>query len=144
VDDTMEDIMRLPERSDALKLRQWHGHRSLHLKIDKRELSGRLASRAVRSRSSKSTIKWRTCESGGKTRRAAKMNPSKIAPGHEELSTPTKRKRRKHGAIEQGYAQLQWRRLRSVMYQNENLSVRVSDEFMEAAARRSRVGGRAG
>jgi ribonucleoside-diphosphate reductase alpha chain len=44
--------------------------------------------------------------------------------------------------IEQGYdGSFNGDAYGSVMYQNENLSVRVSDEFMTAAARRARNGG---
>ena len=75
-------------------------------------------------------------KSGGKTRRAAKMNTLSDWHGDIEEFIEAKQKEEKKAwaLIEQGYdGSLQRRRLRRVMYQNENLSVRVSDEFMQAA-----------
>src|ERR1019366_6431234 len=61
-------------------------------------------------------------KSGGKTRRAAKM--STLKDWHPDIE----------GLIEQGFHRsYNGHASGSVMYQNENLSVRVSDEFMDAA-----------
>src|SRR6266513_1717722 len=75
-------------------------------------------------------------KSGGKTRRAAKMNTLKDwHPDIEEFIDAKQREEKKAWAlIEQGYdGSYNGDAYGSVMYQNENLSVRVSDEFMEAA-----------
>src|SRR3989442_3038094 len=75
-------------------------------------------------------------KSGGKTRRAAKMNTLKDwHPDIEEFIDAKQKEERKAWAlIEQGYdGSYNGDAYGSVMYQNENLSVRVSDEFMLAA-----------
>ena len=75
-------------------------------------------------------------KSGGKTRRAAKMNTIRDLHGDvEEFITAKAREERKAWAlIEQGYdGSFNGEAYGSVMYQNENLSVRVSDEFMQSA-----------
>jgi ribonucleoside-diphosphate reductase alpha chain len=75
-------------------------------------------------------------KSGGKTRRAAKMNTLKDWHGDiEEFVDCKQREEKKAWAlIEQGYnGSYNGEAYGSVMYQNENLSVRASDEFMEAA-----------
>ncbi len=75
-------------------------------------------------------------KSGGKTRRAAKMNTLKDWHGDiEEFIDAKQREERKAWAlIEQGYdGSFNGDAYSSVMYQNENLSVRASDEFMNAA-----------
>ena len=75
-------------------------------------------------------------KSGGKTRRAAKMNTLKDwHPDIEEfIEAKMKEERKAWALIEQGYdGSFNGEAYGSVMYQNENLTVRVSDEFMEAA-----------
>ena len=75
-------------------------------------------------------------KSGGKTRRAAKMNTLRDWHGDIEEFIEAKQKEDKKAwaLIEQGYdGSYNGDAYGSVMYQNENLSVRVSDEFMTAA-----------
>jgi len=75
-------------------------------------------------------------KSGGKTRRAAKMNTLRDWHGDIEEFIDAKQKEEKKAwaLIEQGYdGSYNGDAYGSVMYQNENLSVRVSDEFLQAA-----------
>ena len=75
-------------------------------------------------------------KSGGKTRRAAKMNTLRDWHGDiEEFIDAKQREEKKAWAlIEQGYdGSYNGNAYGSVMYQNENLSVRASDGFMQAA-----------
>jgi ribonucleoside-diphosphate reductase alpha chain len=75
-------------------------------------------------------------KSGGKTRRAAKMNTLRDWHGdiEEFIDCKQKEERKAWALIEQGYdGSYNGDAYGSVMYQNENLSVRASDHFMEAA-----------
>ncbi|WCJ61036.1 vitamin B12-dependent ribonucleotide reductase [Fontisphaera persica] len=75
-------------------------------------------------------------KSGGKTRRAAKMNTLRDWHGdiEEFIEAKAKEEKKAWALIEQGYdGSFNGEAYGSVMYQNENLSVRVSDEFMQAA-----------
>ncbi|MEI7728070.1 MAG: vitamin B12-dependent ribonucleotide reductase [Verrucomicrobiota bacterium] len=75
-------------------------------------------------------------KSGGKTRRAAKMNTLRDWHGdiEEFIDAKAREERKAWALIEQGYdGSFNGEAYGSVMYQNENLSVRVSDEFMRAA-----------
>ncbi|MSR42837.1 MAG: vitamin B12-dependent ribonucleotide reductase [Pedosphaera sp.] len=75
-------------------------------------------------------------KSGGKTRRAAKMNTLRDWHGDIEEFIDAKQieEKKAWALIEQGYdGSYNGNAYGSVMYQNENLSVRVSDEFMQAA-----------
>jgi ribonucleoside-diphosphate reductase alpha chain len=75
-------------------------------------------------------------KSGGKTRRAAKMNTLRDWHGdiQEFIEAKMKEERKAWALMEQGYdGSYNGDAYGSVMYQNENLSVRVSNEFMRAA-----------
>jgi ribonucleoside-diphosphate reductase alpha chain len=75
-------------------------------------------------------------KSGGKTRRAAKMNTLRDWHGDVEEFIEAKQLEEKKAwaLIERGYdGSFNGEAYGSVKFQNENLSVRVSDEFMEAA-----------
>jgi len=77
-------------------------------------------------------------KSGGKTRRAAKMNTLKDwHPDIEEfIDCKQKEEKKAWALIEQGYdGSFNGEAYGSVMYQNENLTVRASDAFMESAIR---------
>jgi ribonucleoside-diphosphate reductase alpha chain len=75
-------------------------------------------------------------KSGGKTRRAAKMNTLRDWHGdiEEFIDAKQKEERKAWALIEQGYdGSFNGDAYASVMYQNENLSVRASDAFMQTA-----------
>jgi ribonucleoside-diphosphate reductase alpha chain len=137
VDDTMEDIMRLA-MSEAMLFKYGSGTGTdlSSLRSTREKLSG-----GGRPSGPLSFLKVydqvaNVVKSGGKTRRAAKMNTLKDwHPDIEEFIDAKQNEERKAWAlIEQGYdGSYNGDAYGSVMYQNENLSVRVSDEFMEAA-----------
>ena len=75
-------------------------------------------------------------KSGGKTRRAAKMNTLRDWHGDIEdfIEAKMKEEKKARALIEQGYdGSYNGEAYGSVMYQNENLSVRVTDAFMQSA-----------
>ncbi len=137
VADTMEDIMRLAE-SEAMLFKYGSGTGSdlSTLRSTREKLSG-----GGRPSGPLSFLKVydqvaNVVKSGGKTRRAAKMNTLKDwHPDIEEFIDAKQLEEKKAWAlIEQGYdGSYNGEAYGSIMYQNENLSVRVSDEFMQAA-----------
>ncbi|HEX5399683.1 MAG TPA: vitamin B12-dependent ribonucleotide reductase, partial [Verrucomicrobiae bacterium] len=137
VDDNMESIMRLASSEAMLfKFGSGTGTDLSPLRSSKEKLSG-----GGRPSGPMSFLKVydqvaNVVKSGGKTRRAAKMNTLHDWHGDIEEFIDAKQKEEKKAwaLIEQGYdGSYNGDAYGSVMYQNENLSVRASDEFMQAA-----------
>ncbi len=137
VDDNMESIMHLAHAEAMLfKYGSGTGTDLSPIRSSKEKLSG-----GGRPSGPLSFLKVydqvaNVVKSGGKTRRAAKMNTLRDWHGDiEEFIDAKQREEKKAWAlIEQGYdGSFNGEAYGSVMYQNENLSVRVSDEFMRAA-----------
>ena len=137
VDDNMESIMQLAYSEAMLfKFGSGTGTDLSPIRSSKEKLSG-----GGRPSGPLSFLKVydqvaNVVKSGGKTRRAAKMNTLRDWHGDiEEFIDAKQREEMKAWAlIEQGYdGSYNGDAYGSVMYQNENLSVRVSDEFMQAA-----------
>jgi ribonucleoside-diphosphate reductase alpha chain len=136
VDDNMESIMQLAYSEAMLfKFGSGTGTDLSPIRSSREKLSG-----GGRPSGPMSFLKVydqvaNVVKSGGKTRRAAKMNTIRDWHGDvEEFIEAKMREERKAWAlIEQGYdGSFNGDAYGSVMYQNENLSVRVSDEFMQA------------
>src|SRR5881227_3036320 len=137
VEDTMEDIMRLAT-SEAMLFKYGSGTGSdlSTLRSTREKLSGGGKPSGPLSFLKVYDQVANVVKSGGKTRRAAKMNTLKDwHPDIEEFIDAKQKEEKKAWAlIEQGYdGSYNGDAYGSVMYQNENVSVRVSDEFMEAA-----------
>src|SRR5712664_1363445 len=137
VDDTMEDIMRLAMSEDMLfKYGSGTGTDLTTLRSTREKLSGGGKPSGPLSFLKVYDQVANVVKSGGKTRRAAKMNTLKDwHPDIEEFIDAKQKEEKKAWAlIEQGYdGSYNGDAYGSVMYQNENVSVRVSDEFMKAA-----------
>jgi ribonucleoside-diphosphate reductase alpha chain len=137
VEDTMEDIMRLAN-SEAMLFKYGSGTGTdlSTLRSTREKLSG-----GGRPSGPLSFLRIydqvaNAVKSGGKTRRAAKMNTLKDwHPDIEEfIQAKTIEEKKAWALIEQGYdGSYNGDAYGSVMFQNENLSVRASDEFMQAA-----------
>ncbi|MEY2430098.1 MAG: ribonucleoside-diphosphate reductase alpha chain [Verrucomicrobiota bacterium] len=137
VDDNMESIMHLAHSEAMLfKFGSGTGTDLSPLRSSREKLSG-----GGRPSGPLSFLKVydqvaNVVKSGGKTRRAAKMNTLRDWHGDIEEFIDAKQKEEKKAwaLIEQGYdGSYNGEAYGSVMYQNENLSVRVSDEFIQAA-----------
>ena len=137
VDDTMEGIMELA-MSEAMLFKYGSGTGTdlSSLRSTREKLSGGGKPSGPLSFLRVYDQIANVVKSGGKTRRAAKMNTLKDwHPDIEEFIDAKQKEEKKAWAlIEQGYdGSYNGDAYGSVMYQNENLSVRVSDEFMDAA-----------
>ncbi|MDQ3622035.1 MAG: vitamin B12-dependent ribonucleotide reductase [Verrucomicrobiota bacterium] len=137
VEDDMKDIMRLA-MSEAMLFKYGSGTGSdlSTLRSTREKLSGGGKPSGPLSFLKVYDQVANVVKSGGKTRRAAKMNTLKDwHPDIEEfIEAKTKEERKAWALIEQGYdGSYNGEAYGSIMYQNENLSVRVSDEFMNAA-----------
>src|ERR1700724_2693919 len=137
VKDTMEDIMRLAQ-SEAMLFKYGSGTGTdlTSLRSTREKLSGGGKPSGPLSFLKVYDQVANVVKSGGKTRRAAKMNTLKDwHPDIEEfIEAKAKEEKKAWALIEQGYdGSYNGEAYGSIMYQNENLSVRVSDEFMQAA-----------
>jgi ribonucleoside-diphosphate reductase alpha chain len=137
VDDSMDDIMRLAT-SEAMLFKYGSGTGSdlSTLRSTREKLSGGGKPSGPLSFLKVYDQVANVVKSGGKTRRAAKMNTLKdYHPDIEEfIEAKTKEEKKAWALIEQGYdGSYNGDAYGSIMYQNENLSIRVSDEFMNAA-----------
>ncbi len=134
VDDTMEDIMRLA-RSEAMLFKHGSGTGTdmSTLRSSREKLSGGGKPSGPLSFMRVYDQVAAVIKSGGKTRRAAKMQSLKVDhPDIKDFITCKSDEEKKAWAlIEEGY--LPDDAYNSVMFQNSNLSVRVTDEFMDAA-----------
>lgn len=137
VEDNMEDIMQLAS-SEAMLFKYGSGTGSdlSTLRSTREKLSGGGAPSGPLSFLRVYDQVANVVKSGGKTRRAAKMNTLKDwHPDIEEfIEAKTIEEKKAWALIEQGYdGSYNGDAYGSVMYQNENLTVRASDEFMQAA-----------
>src|SRR5438874_2887320 len=137
VNDTMEDIMRLAT-SEAMLFKYGSGTGTdlSSLRSTREKLSGGGKPSGPLSFLKVYDQVANVVKSGGKTRRTAKMNTLKDwHPDIEEFIDAKQKEEKKAWAlIEHGYdGSYNGDAYGSVMYQNENVSVRVSDEFMDAA-----------
>ncbi len=138
VKDNMEDIMRLAT-SEAMLFKYGSGTGSdlSTLRSSREKLSGGGKPSGPLSFLRIYDQVANAVKSGGKTRRAAKMNTLKDwHPDIEDfIEAKTTEEKKAWALIEQGYdGSYNGDAYGSVMFQNENLSVRTSDEFMQACA----------
>ena len=136
VDDTMEDIMRLATSEAMLfKFGSGTGTDLSTLRSSREKLAGGGKPSGPLSFMRVYDQVAAVVKSGGKTRRAAKMQSLKIDhPDIKDFITAkTEEERKAWALIEQGYdASLNGDAYGSIMFQNSNFSVRVTDEFMQA------------
>ena len=137
VEDTMEDIMRLA-KSEAMLFKHGSGTGTdmSTLRSSKEKLSGGGKPSGPLSFMRVFDQIAGVIKSGGKTRRAAKMQSLKVEhPDIKEFITcKTEEEKKAWALIEKGYGgDLNNEAYNSIMFQNCNLSVRVSEEFMDAA-----------
>ncbi|MHC4328280.1 MAG: vitamin B12-dependent ribonucleotide reductase [Planctomycetota bacterium] len=136
VKDSMEDIMRLAA-SEAMLFKHGSGTGTdlSTLRSSKEKLSGGGNPSGPLSFMRVYDQIAAVIKSGGKTRRAAKMQSLKVRhPDIKEFITcKTEEEKKARALIEAGYGgDYNNEAYDSVMFQNSNLSVRVTDEFMQA------------
>jgi ribonucleoside-diphosphate reductase alpha chain len=136
VDDTMEDIMRLAA-SEAMLFKYGSGTGTdlSTLRSSKEKLSGGGTPSGPLSFMRVFDQVAAVIKSGGKTRRAAKMQSLKVThPDIMEFINCKQNEEKKAWAlIDQGYdGSFGGEAYESVMFQNANLSIRLTDEFMQA------------
>ncbi|MBT3200578.1 MAG: vitamin B12-dependent ribonucleotide reductase [Phycisphaerales bacterium] len=139
VDDTMEDIMRLAQDEAMLfKYGSGTGTDLSTLRSSRETLSGGGTPSGPLSFMRIFDQIAAVVRSGGKTRRAAKMQSLQCDhPDIKEfISCKMVEERKAWALIEQGYdGSFNGEAYASVMYQNANLSIRVTDDFMDAAVK---------
>ncbi|MBN1845490.1 MAG: vitamin B12-dependent ribonucleotide reductase [Sedimentisphaerales bacterium] len=136
VSDTMEDIMALAT-SEAMLFKHGSGTGTdlSHLRSSREKLSGGGKPSGPISFMRVYDQIAAVVKSGGKTRRAAKMQSLKIHHPdiREFICCKMEEEKKAWSLIEQGYdGDFNGVAYGSVMFQNSNLSVRVTDEFMRA------------
>jgi len=137
VDDTMEDIMRLA-MSEAMLFKYGSGTGTdlSTLRSSREKLAGGGQPSGPLSFMRIFDQIAGVIRSGGKTRRAAKMQSLRCDhPDIKEfIECKTIEEKKAWALIDKGYdGSIDGDAYASVMYQNANLSVRVTDEFMQAA-----------
>ena len=136
VSDNMEDIMRLATSEAMLfKFGSGTGTDLSTIRSSQEKLSGGGKPSGPLSFMRVYDQIAAVVKSGGKTRRAAKMQSLKVWHPDimEFIECKWKEEQKAHALIRQGYeANFNGEAYSSVMFQNANLSVRVTDEFMEA------------
>ncbi|HUS92959.1 MAG TPA: vitamin B12-dependent ribonucleotide reductase [Phycisphaerae bacterium] len=137
VDDTMEDIMRLAS-SEAMLFKYGSGTGTdlSTLRSSREKLSGGGTPSGPLSFMRIFDQVAGVIRSGGKTRRAAKMQSLRCDhPDIKEfIECKMVEEKKAWALIDSGYdGSIDGDAYASVMYQNANLSVRVADEFMQAA-----------
>ncbi|MHC4433295.1 MAG: vitamin B12-dependent ribonucleotide reductase, partial [Planctomycetota bacterium] len=141
VEDSMKDIMRLAT-SEAMLFKHGSGTGTdlSTLRSSKEKLSGGGRPSGPLSFMRVYDQIAAVIKSGGKTRRAAKMQSLKVThPDIREFITcKTEEEKKAWALIEAGYdGDYNNQAYNSVMFQNSNLSVRVTDEFMQAVEKDS-------
>ncbi len=134
LEDTMESIMALTTYEAMLfKYGSGTGTDLSVLRSSREELSGGGKPSGPLSYLKNMSLVAGIVRSGGKTRRAAKMDSLKTDhPDIKEfIEAKTLEKQKAEALVAQGYTPEE--ALESVAYQNVNLSVRATNEFMEAA-----------
>lgn len=133
VKDSMQDIMRLAT-SEAMLFKHGSGTGTdlSTLRSSKEKLSGGGKPSGPLSFMRVYDQVAAVIKSGGKTRRAAKMQSLKVEhPDIKEFITcKTNEEKKAWALIDEGYSPEE--AYESVMFQNANLSIRVSDDFMQA------------
>lgn len=136
VADTMEDIMRLASTEAMLfKYGSGTGTDLSTIRSSREKLSSGGAPSGPLSFMRVFDQVAAVIKSGGKTRRAAKMQSLKVShPDIREFITAKVMEEKKaHALIAAGYdGSFNGEAYSSVMFQNSNFSVRVTDEFMQA------------
>jgi ribonucleoside-diphosphate reductase alpha chain len=137
VDDTMEDIMRLATAEAMLfKWGSGTGTDLSTLRSSQERLSGGGRPSGPLSFMRVYDQIAAVIKSGGKTRRAAKMQSLRVTHPdiREFIECKMVEEKKAWALIEQGYdGSFNGDAYTSVMFQNANLSIRVTDEFMQAA-----------
>ncbi len=136
VEDNMEDIMRLAASEAKLfKFGSGTGTDLSTIRSSREKLSGGGTPSGPLSFMRVYDAIAGVVKSGGKTRRAAKMQSLKVSHPDilEFIECKWKEEQKAHALIREGYeSNFNGEAYSSVCFQNANLSVRVSDKFMES------------